>query len=119
VCLVEIELSTQEMAIARRVGDQLRRDALTGGMRISASALSEEGWVAVNVEVRDPVRVGLSRLVDRVAELAAENGASIRALRIESLVHEAAVPADGAARTSLVDFAPERQVYERLLASRT
>ncbi len=118
LCLIEVELSTQEMAPARRIVDRLRREPVTAGMRAAASALSEDSWAAVSVEVRDPVRVGLEWLVNHIGELAAENGASIRAVRIESLVQEAALPPTASASLPLVDFAPERQVYERLLAGR-
>jgi hypothetical protein len=87
-------------------------------MRAAATALSEANWAAVNIEVRDPLRVGLETLVQHIGELAAENGTSVRAVRIESLVQEAALPPTASARLPLVDFAPERQVYERLLAGR-
>jgi glutamate formiminotransferase len=117
LCLLEVELATEEMALARRIVDRLRREPLTAGMRAAATALGPEDHAAVNIEIRDPLRVGIETLVQHIGELAAENGSSVRAVRIESLVQEAALPSDALHRLPLVDFRPERQVFERLLAA--
>ncbi len=106
-----VELDTPDAAVAQRVAAALR-EAGGGLPGVRAIGLPLEGGRSqVSTNVHDPISVPLRQVVERIAELAAEQGASPVEAEVVGLVPAAAMqgfPAELPVR----GFDPERHVIE-------
>ncbi len=110
-----IELDTGDAEIARQVAVGLRESG-GGILGVRAIGIDLDGVAQVSTNIHDPIAVPLSRVIERVRELAAPSGARPVAAEVVGLLPEAALrdlPAD----VPLRDFDPELHVLERRLAS--
>lgn len=112
-----LELDTSNPEIAREVAAELR-EAGGGLPGVRALGLPREGGRAqVSINVQDPNRVPLARVVEEVRRLAAQHGARPVEAELVGLAPAAALegyPADPPIR----GFDPAEHVIERLLGER-
>jgi glutamate formiminotransferase len=103
--------------VAQRVAASLRESG--GGLNgVRAIGLPLEGDRSqVSTNVHDPIAVPLRRVVARVSELAAEQGARPVAAEIVGLVPQAALQGFPS-ELPIRGFDPERHVIERRLGRR-
>ena len=110
-----IELDTADAEIARQVAVELRESG--GGIpSVRAIGVDLDGVAQVSTNIHDPIAVPLSRVIERVRELAARSGARPIAGEVVGLLPEAALrdlPDD----VPLRGFDPERHVLERRMGS--
>ena len=111
-----IELDTSNSDVARSVAAGLREGGGgLPGVRALGLRLSD-GRTQVSVNVHDPVRVPLGRVVSEVRRLAGRHGAAARGAELVGLVPEAALagyPED----VPIAGFDPDVHLIERRLAA--
>jgi glutamate formiminotransferase len=109
-----VVLEGGDLEAAREIAARLREvGGGIAGVRAMAIDLGE-GGLQVSTNVHDPVAVPLASVVERVAALAAPNGALPVSAEIVGLVPEAAL-ADFPEDLPILGFDPERQILERRL----
>jgi glutamate formiminotransferase len=108
-----VELDTADAEIARQVAFGLRESG--GGIpSVRAIGVDLDGVAQVSTNIHDPIAVPLSRVIDKVRELAAPRGAKPIAAEVVGLLPEAALrdlPDD----VPLRGFDPDRHILERRL----
>lgn len=113
-----VELSTQDVAVARRIGEEIRE--VSGGLpgvRAIGVFLGVHGCVQVSTNVEDPARVPLGVVVETVREAATHSGVEVVCAEIVGLVPRHALdgfPEDVTVR----DFDPDKQILERRYLNR-
>lgn len=108
-----VELDTADVAVAQRVAAALREAG--GGLEgVRAIGLALEGRSQVSTNVHDPIAVPLRIVLERVEELAAEQGAAPVAAEVVGLVPAAAMQGFPA-RIPIRGFDPERHLLESRL----
>jgi glutamate formiminotransferase / 5-formyltetrahydrofolate cyclo-ligase len=106
-----VELDTADAAVAQRVAAALR-EAGGGLPGVRAIGLPLEGGRSqVSTNVHDPIAVPLRQVVERITELAAEQGAAPVEAEVVGLVPAAALQGFPA-QLPLRGFDPERHVIE-------
>lgn len=107
-----IELTSDDLGVAKSIAASLREDLAESGVRAVGLLLADRGVAQVSINVEQPTITLLGELVEQVSQLASRQGVAVGCAEIVGLVPTAAL-AGFPTGVEIRDFDPDRQILER------